>query len=454
MEQGTAIHKTLEEEVHKTVPVEVTTKEDGWALRIWNVIQGLRTLRTTGMTRELEVWGLVDGEVVTGIIDQLSYECPDPDLAASAEARYADVRTSRSLLPEYQTSITEYFLSAAGGGRKLSDLNVAVPNDNSGDWHSSLERIYITDVKSRGPNSRSAPSVKSTGFRPTHLQLQLYYHLLSRLITTDDLTIDTLASRYRLDTHRPFSDSFIAEVGSLNQDIFDDVGSSQESDAENVYSPSGFESKNKRTKTSSQSRDSLSVLLQHNSLSSLWSLMKAQLRLTFLPSESSAHSVTATPRAKPTGRNNNKIVQKGHKPPETLLSPILTASYISSRNIPEQPIQHLGTRSFLFDPVSLYSFLSDGMRWWRGARSAKGVQVTDAWKCRICEFRDECSWRLAREQEAAASRRFRRESLMMTMNSRAPVSSGDDNDRSGGPRSLDSEKGNVEMFTCKDSSVV
>ena len=61
MKKGSTIHKTLEDEVHTTVPVEITTKEDAMALRIWNIIQGLRSLREFGITRELEIWGLVRG---------------------------------------------------------------------------------------------------------------------------------------------------------------------------------------------------------------------------------------------------------------------------------------------------------------------------------------------------------------------------------------------------------
>ena len=57
MKQGTKIHKALEDEVHRMEPVTILTKEDGWGLRIWNVIQGLRTLKETGCTRELEIWG-------------------------------------------------------------------------------------------------------------------------------------------------------------------------------------------------------------------------------------------------------------------------------------------------------------------------------------------------------------------------------------------------------------
>ena len=70
----------MEEQVHTTVPVDVQTKEDTWGLKIWNVIQGLRTLRVTGMTRELEIWGVVDGQIINGIIDELSYTCTDPEL--------------------------------------------------------------------------------------------------------------------------------------------------------------------------------------------------------------------------------------------------------------------------------------------------------------------------------------------------------------------------------------
>ena len=78
MKQGTAVHKALEDEVHTTVQVSTTKREDSWGLRIWNIIQGLRTLRDTGRTREFEVWGTVGGELVNGVIDELSYTCPDP----------------------------------------------------------------------------------------------------------------------------------------------------------------------------------------------------------------------------------------------------------------------------------------------------------------------------------------------------------------------------------------
>jgi len=90
----------------------------------------------------------------------------------------------------------------------------------------------------------------------------------------------------------------------------------------------------------------------------------------------------------------------------TVLSPVLTARYLSSSKASEDGIpDDLGSRSFLFDPTDLTSYTSDQLSWWRGDRTPRGVEVMDAWKCRICEFREECDWRIAKEYEFATRRR-------------------------------------------------
>ncbi|KAJ5131155.1 Mpv17/PMP22, partial [Penicillium bovifimosum] len=385
MKKGSSMHKTLEDEIYTTVPVEVTTKEDAWGLRIWNVIQGLRMLREYGATRELEVWGVVDGNVVNGVIDQLSYECPDTELEATAAAFYAGVVESRTALPEYQMSLSEYLLSSSQGGMKLSDLGQSVdeaPPVVEQELPAAvydLPRIYLTDVKTKA--NRSLPTVKSSGFRPTLLQLQLYYHMLNRLITSDDVSIDILAARYDFDAKRPFSNDFVLEVGGLNDHFFDAL-SSQESE------------QNGGLPTASQ--DSMSMLLTHNNLSSLWSLMIEQLRLTFLPGSSL--------ETQPVAPSIPALTQPELlEPYSTLLSPVLTARYLSSAVNEDLERQFIGSRSFLFDPTNLTSYLTDQMTWWRGERDPRGVDVMDAWKCRICEFRDECSWR--QDQEMTYARR-------------------------------------------------
>ncbi|KAJ5514984.1 Mpv17/PMP22 [Penicillium fimorum] len=385
MKKGSSIHKTLEDEIYTTVPVEVTNKEDAWGLRIWNVIQGLRMLRDYGVTRELEVWGILDGEFVNGVIDELSYECSNSELEATAAGYYADIVASRAALPEYQMSLSDYLLSSSQGGMKLSDLG---QNEVEETGHIepelpaevyNLRRIYLTDVKTKG--NRSLPTVKSTGFRPTLLQLQLYYHMLNRMVTSDDVTIDLLATRYDFDAQKPFTDAFVSEVGGLNDQFFDAL-SSQES--EQNKGPSNL------------SEDSTGLLLSHNNLSRLWSLMIQQIRLTFLPenfpdTQSIAPSIPSV--------SQPEVLESY----STLLSPVLTARYLSSVANEDRERQLIGSRSFLFDPTSLTSYLDDQMTWWRGERDPRGVDIMDAWKCRICDFRDECSWR--EEREMAYARR-------------------------------------------------
>ncbi|RAK87560.1 defects in morphology protein 1 [Aspergillus costaricaensis CBS 115574] len=425
MKLGSKIHKTLEDEIYTTVPVDITTKEDALALRIWNIIQGLRMLREFGITRELEVWGLVDGELVTGVIDQLSYDCPDPELEATAATYYADVEASRAILPEYQMSLSDYLLSPTGGGRLLSevygqddtpakaegsdmdmDMNMASSSQET-DNFPHQPRIYLTDVKTRG--SGSVPTVKSSSFRPTLLQLQLYYHMLNRLVLSDDVTIDLLASRYNLDPNRPFTDAFINEVGGLNDQFFDAM-SSQEFDPDYIPTPQDAIEHPQRHLPSSQSQpeshssqssseDSTTILSTHNTLTTLWTLMKSHLRLTFLPSPP-----TASPSIP------SEFQPRSLDPYPTILSPILTARYISSK--PSADLQSprvLGSRSFLFDPTSMSSYVADQMHWWRGERDPRGVEVMEAWKCRICDFKDDCEWRREREW-LFANRRMGRKS--------------------------------------------
>lgn len=385
MKKGSSMHKTLEDEIYTTVPVEIKTKEDAWGLRIWNVIQGLRMLREYGITREMEVWGLVDGQIVNGIIDQLSYECPDSELEATAESYYANAVESRAALPEYQMSLSDYLLSTSGGGMSLSEWGqghnepeqTAPAETKVPEAVYNLPRIYVTDVKTKA--SRSVPTVKSSGFRPTHLQLHLYYHMLNRLITSDDVTIDVLAARYDFDAGKAFTDGFVSEVGGLNDQFFDAL-SSQESETTETQND--------------DSQDSTSLLLSHNNLSQLWSLMIHQLRLTFLPPADAEGIAPSIPC-----QTQPELLQEY----QTLVSPVLTARYLSSAADEALERRHLGSRSFLYDPTSLTSYLSDQMTWWRGERDPRGVDIMDAWKCRICEFRDECSWR--QERELAYARR-------------------------------------------------
>ncbi|KAI9809464.1 MAG: hypothetical protein M1827_006844 [Pycnora praestabilis] len=341
MRQGSAVHKTLEEQVHKSVAIDITVKEDAWGLRIWNVIQGLKTLRETGMTRELEIWGTIDGLVVNGVIDELSYICPDRELEAEALARHSGNKKGKNTVPEDQTSIMDFWKS--GGAATLGQaMSYSRPPSSR-----PTAKIYLTDVKTR--SSRSAP--QGASFRPTLMQLMLYRRLLSDL-ASNKVNADLLFSRYQLDPSARFSDSFVAQIGSLNE-VYYDAPSEPSQEVPDF------------------AQDSIQMLLEHNSLQQLWALMLQEFRITM---SSGAKSI----------------------------GDVLKAEY---RNQLDGSI--IGIKTFLYDHNVLQTYLEEEIRWWKGEREAQGVIVEEAYKCRSCEFAEGCTWRKAKIDQATQRHRAR-----------------------------------------------
>ncbi|CZR62128.1 uncharacterized protein PAC_12025 [Phialocephala subalpina] len=340
MKQGSAVHKVLEDQVHTTVKVDIETKEDAWGLRIWNVIQGLKTLRDTGMTRELEIWGTVDGLVVNGVIDELSYICPDAELEESIEKP-----TTQDEPPPDQTTLTEFF-KAEGSSIAEATRSKRRPQP---------KKVYLCDVKTRGV--KSLPS--ASAFKPTKIQLMLYHRLLS-LLATNTVDFSILTTRYNLDATRTFSDSFIAQVGSLNEEFF----SAKTSQTSNSQSQ-GLD-------ISQSSQDSTTILLAHNNLNSLWSLMINEFQIT-LPSGSAS------------------------------LGNVLKAEY-RSRDTGEI----VGAKAFMMDNDELTRYVEREMQWWKGEREPVGVVIEEAFKCRSCDFAESCEWRLKKVEEAKEKVRMSR----------------------------------------------
>lgn len=336
MRQGSIVHKTLEDQVHTMVEVDILTKEDAWGLRIWNIIQGLKTLRDTGMTREIEVWGVVDGLVVNGVLDELSYICPDREL------ENATAKSNKDTPSAGQTSITNFLDHDSSVIKNLHDIT------------EKTSKIYLTDVKTRG--AKSIP--KGASFRPTLMQLMLYHRLLSDL-ATNKVDSNVVFNRYDLDPTAPFSDSFIAQIGNLNEVFFD--ASTEPKQDPDISSPA---------------QDSMQTLLEHNSLQSLWSLMILEFKRTM-----------------PAGVKS--------------IGNVLKAEY---RGQVDGAI--LGIKTFLYDNKVMQTYLDDELRWWKGEREAQGVCMEEAYKCGFCEFADECSWRRDRIEEATVAHRARTRSVV------------------------------------------
>ena len=236
MREGSKVHKKLEDEVHTTVKVDIMTKEDGFGLRLWNLVQGLRTLRDIGLTRELEVWGMVDGNLVNGVIDSVSYQNPNPKFEE-------ELSSQESQLDPEQSSLIDYF-----------------PPKGKDDEGRSRRKIYLTDVKTRGTLVKPTNVV----IRPAKVQLLLYHRFLSDM-AAGRLDYIKVCRRYGLDVDEPFSDAFIAQIGNLHDEIFVDASSS---DPESSAPPEPD-------------------LVKYSNLRELLSLVKEEVQLTFPEGEDS-----------------------------------------------------------------------------------------------------------------------------------------------------------------------
>jgi exonuclease V len=334
MRQGSAVHKNLEEQVHRTVEVSTTTKEDAFALRILNAMQGLRTLRDTGMTRELELWGTVHGELVNGVVDELSYLCPDRDLEKQNPESVPKLKAGQLRL----TDMVPHEPLGISSTRSMQAMQAL------------SSKIYISDVKTRG--HKSIP--KGAAFRPTLYQLMLYHELLCQL-ADQKVAFGPIATRYNLDPDATFSDGFVAQVRQLDSKI-----DSQDS----LPNATGL-----RPTTTSQ--DTLDTLLESTSLRRLWQKFMSELQ---------------------------KTMPKGSKS----IGDVLKVEY---RNRDDSSV--LGVKTFLNDRMVLKSFIDSEMEWWRGERSAAGVCIEEAYKCRTCDFQEVCEWRLGKIEASTHNHRSR-----------------------------------------------
>lgn len=335
MKQGSVVHKKLEEETMGVAePVETQTREDGFGLRIWNIIQSLRLLRATGMTRELEVWGFVNGQLVNGVIDELSFTSTDVKLeeslssAAQSPSKRRRKQTDAEELAK-QPTISQFFVSGSQVARQSIET--------AGDSH---RKLYLTDVKTRVGTSLPA----ATSLRPTKMQLMLYRRLLADL-AGNNVDAAQVFARYRLDATAELSDLFIQSMSDIDTNLGSGIANNPFAEVQTASS-------------------TIVELLSHRTLPLLWQLMVQEYAATL-----------------PLGGTN--------------ISRVLRAQFVSQK---DQKI--IGDRTFAYDDKVLEEYVADGLRWWKGERQARGVEIEEAFKCGICEFAEGCEWRQGKVDEA------------------------------------------------------
>ncbi|KAK6354934.1 hypothetical protein TWF696_004062 [Orbilia brochopaga] len=370
MQAGTKIHREVEEEVHTVVPVTVKTKHDKWGLRIWNMIQGMESLRTSGLTRELEVWGWIDGVFINGVIDEVSFnkyeregeqkedfpekvEDKAEQKEVSAEGNVTEALVTAAAPME--EAVGEVLKTPKKRGRPKKNPNPVPHEATTPQKQTSIldfitpspkktrtkGRIaYVLDLKTR--SSYRIPEPGSSQAKSVHFQLMLYRLLLNDMIkATPKSMLKKLCKYHDIEASAPFSDELLAELASIADEDAD-------------------------------GNDEVDLILENNSIEKLYTLYHKKLKQTI-----------------------------------SAVSPELAVVYRWQKNG-----EFLDSAEYMADDEMLKEHVDSVIAWWKGQRETVGVGIEEAWKCRPCEFAENCTWRLEKIQEAMEKFRGRRRTAM------------------------------------------
>ncbi|KAG1749747.1 exonuclease V a 5' deoxyribonuclease-domain-containing protein [Suillus paluster] len=235
LKRGASIHKALELEVRpETVPIRTSTHEERWALRLFNLTAGMQQLILEGLTRELPVFGITHGQVVFGIIDEVTRHAPsqvnehyNPVKRSSASPESSPVKKKQRRSPSpSQEPIPAFYpdqstpTETGVADRPPTEEEVhdhSVPNNSiSRSIHPqpTFYDVTLVDYKTRRvpslPPEEDAVSSK--------LQLMLYHRLLSALLSPETFDFDALWAKQGINSHKSFSKQFVEDIGLSTRD--------------------------------------------------------------------------------------------------------------------------------------------------------------------------------------------------------------------------------------------
>ncbi|KIL71568.1 hypothetical protein M378DRAFT_65079 [Amanita muscaria Koide BX008] len=347
-EQGKAVHKVLEDELGlKEIKVTIASGEERWAVRMLSLITGAQTILVQGYTRELPVFGILQDNVVVGVIDEVT-RCVHPK----------NKRSNHDAKQESAQSHIDDFFPIQRSPRNTAEKHT--------------HTLMITDTKTR--RTDSLPSTDDT--LASRLQLMLYHRLLSGLLSEyPPFDFSSLWDRLGLDSSAIFSTQFLLEAGLVTDDrqermaCLDDLvncwhRTAQHLDVVGVDSElhlvyrlqpkfQGSSTRRRRKSTSQEDRD-LALAIEA-------SLRDLDVKHDVDVAEPSPNSASNVP------------VEQGDSSTE--------------------PLKIIGTKQFLYDEVLLENHLTDVLEWWYGKRKPRGVPVHLSRRCFSCEYCTDCEWR-------------------------------------------------------------
>ncbi|KAF8921901.1 exonuclease V a 5' deoxyribonuclease-domain-containing protein [Mucidula mucida] len=326
-----ALHKKLEKQLK---PVAVQSP-------LVNMLSAMQSVIAEGQAREVPVFGIIRGDIVTGIIDEIV----------------------RDKLPEKTKR-----------SRDASRDNITEDNQSR-----------ITDYATKIPDSpiRCSPASDTMQSR---LQLMTYHHLLSSLLDMKHpYDFVEFWRAVDVDSNWTFSDKFIEDARSVLGDVqftcLDDLTrlwteripeldiSGLEKSLQLVYR----RRKPKPGDALPPDADDI-VVAQQLSLLEHWNKMLSD-------------------------RNYQASADALPLPTNLLGVAVNTSTPMPSRK--EDPFRIIGTKEFDHDPTFLDNYLVSILEWWHGRRPAEGVSIENARRCNYCEYKNDCEWR---EEKALGTR--------------------------------------------------
>ncbi|KAJ6520511.1 exonuclease V [Mycena sanguinolenta] len=446
--RGQFIHKELERELRpEEIQILITGEEERWALRLLNFLSSLMSLRAEGHAREIPVFGIVDGVIVVGIVDELlireesdSLACPSPP-SCEPEPQPGTKRASDSALPSPKRVCRSPSPTSC---QPEAQAITALP-----------QCIRVIDTKTRRKDS--LPSNEDA--EPAYLQVMLYHRLLARLIDTSALfDFSVLWTPLGVRPAAPFSVAFLMQATQIlgSDDVpgcLDDVVALLRARLADLDLPRLdttlqiiYRSQNKypRPEGKGKSREDTAYIpvedaeLAKAIAMSLEDAFEAQLAAALKESAGLANALPALifgPQATTCGLDQS-VQGQGTVADLSLTSGPSTGTLGSDNDqaaavlaseptllriganedspppqdtvtVPARP-EIIGTKDFTMDDEMLDTYLQNALDWWRGNRPARGVSEAQTNRCFSCEYRDGCEWREQKGLEKLEEARQRR----------------------------------------------
>jgi len=74
----------------------------------------------------------------------------------------------------------------------------------------------------------------------------------------------------------------------------------------------------------------------------------------------------------------------------------------------------LGSQTFEYNEGTTKAYAHQVIEWWDGKRPTTGVEIEEAYKCRLCEYEEGCSWRTQKINELAQQRHLQKAGMRTT----------------------------------------